>query len=213
MKTAKTIRNVARTWAGRRVSKKLLLLVFVLFSSVTPYLFAVDTDADGIDDVVDADDDNDGILDTDEGVVHTNNVIDSGIDGAFSAANVSFDITSAAPRVPGTPHIINSITVSGVSTLTDRLYDDLITPDAVVTNFSSVMGDKLVRRVDNGVFTADINIDPNYDALILPAFQDLNLQNFQVLGEHDFTNDSYTLFYDSPIISNVHDRTFCNGLH
>lgn len=58
------------------------------------------------------------------------------MDGALDESNVTFDITSTGPLVPGTPHYLNSIRVNGVNGLMDGVYDDLITPDSVTTNFA-----------------------------------------------------------------------------
>ena len=190
----------------RQIGAKLLIVGTIpLLTVLTAHAATpgdTDIDGDGIPNSVDIDDDNDGILDTEEGSSQTDDIQDSGVDGALDASNVSFGITSTDPGVPSTPHFIDSITVSGVNALMDGVYNDLITPNSVVTDFS-VSANQRVRRVDNGVFVADVNIDANYDDLIVPAFQDLNLQNFQLLDTEDFTADSYTLFYDTPVISNA----------
>ena len=56
----------------------------------------IDTDGDTISNLVDIDDDNDGIIDINEAVQSTGS--DSGIDGALSSGNVSFGISSARPE-------------------------------------------------------------------------------------------------------------------
>jgi len=160
-----------------RLGKKLLLASMIpLLTVLSAHAAApnvTDIDGDGIPNSIDIDDDNDGILDTEEGSTVTDNIQDSGVDGALDASNVTFGITSTAPGVPGTPHFIDSITVTGVNALMDGVYENLITPDSVVTDFS-VSVNQRVRRVDDGAFVADINIDADYDDLIVPAFQDLN---------------------------------------
>ena len=148
----------------RQIGAKLLIVGTIPLLTVLTAHAAnpsdTDIDGDGIPNSVDIDDDNDGILDTEEGSSQTDDIQDSGVDGALDASNVSFGITSTDPDVPGTPHFIDSITVSGVNPLMDGVYDDLITPDSVVTDFS-VSANQRVRRVDNGVFVADVNIDAN----------------------------------------------------
>ena len=157
-----------------------------------------DKDWDGIPDVDDADADGDGILDADETTV----AIDSQFDGAIDAANLSFGITSASPNTPGTAHILDSITISGVNSIIDGVYTDLIVPDGYSSSFNTNQVSD-VDILENGSVTADIN-DPNFDAAALDAFQDLNLQHFQRLDQHDFrTNNSYTLTYNTPVLSSA----------
>ena len=185
-------------------------------TSEVGYREFTDKDWDGVPDFVDLDSDNDGILDSEEGfgVLPTGaagtaggngggtNLVDSGVDGAFNAANVTFGISSTGPTTPGAQHILETITINGVNANVDGTYSDYFTPDSITTNFDSVTGDGIVREVDGGQFFNDINSDPNYDANILDAFQDRDLNHFQQLDQNNFDNDSYTLFYDTPIISN-----------
>ena len=157
-----------------------------------------DKDWDGIPDDQDADADGDGILDADETTV----AIDSQFDGAIDAANLSFGITSASPNTPGTAHILDSITISGVNSIIDGVYTDLIVPDGYSSSFNTNQVSD-VDILENGSVTADIN-DPNFDAAALDAFQDFNLQHFQRLDQHDFrTNNSYTLTYNTPVLSSA----------
>ena len=46
--------------------KSIFLAFFLLSMLTSATIYAIDTDSDGIDDIVDIDDDNDGILDADE---------------------------------------------------------------------------------------------------------------------------------------------------
>ncbi|MCK4442610.1 MAG: hypothetical protein KAU90_11445, partial [Sulfurovaceae bacterium] len=49
----------------------LRILVVMLFTIITPIqIFALDTDGDGVENNIDLDDDNDGILDINEGYAH-----------------------------------------------------------------------------------------------------------------------------------------------
>jgi len=126
---------------------------------------------------------------------------DSGLDGALASANVALDITSASPSTPGTPHILNAISITGINTLVNGTYSDLIYPDGITTNFSTTQtGD--VEVVQAGVSVASIS-DPDYTDQALLAFQSNDLQHFQRLDAHDFSTDSYTLYYDTPIPSNA----------
>ena len=191
---------LCKPWGTKTTATLFSVLLVSLLS--TP-VWAVDTDGDGLDDSVDLDDDNDGIPDTVEGAsAPTLVVTDSGIDGAIPSANLSFGITSAAPTVAATPHILDSVTISGVNSALDATYTDLIVPDNYVSNFS-VTTNGVTQGVENGIFFTDINTDPNFDATILPSFQDFNLNNFQILDVHDFSNDSWILSYNTPVTSNA----------
>ena len=98
---------LCKPWGTKTTATLFSVLLVSLLS--TP-VWAVDTDGDGLDDSVDLDDDNDGIPDTVEGAsAPTLVVTDSGIDGAIPSANLSFGITSTAPAVAGTPHILDSV--------------------------------------------------------------------------------------------------------
>jgi len=185
-----------------RKSKLLLLLIgFATATTATP-LMAADADGDGIDDSVDLDDDNDGILDVNEGADETDNLTDSGVDGALDTGNVTFGIASTGPSVQSTPHLLDSITVSGVNVLMDGVYEDLFTPDSVTTDFF-VSTSSRVRVVENGATQADVFTDAAYDSVATLAFSDNNLQHFQLLDGSNFESSSYTLFYDTPIVSNA----------
>ena len=157
----------------------------------------VDTDGDGIDDEDDADADGDGLLDGSETTV----AVDSGVNGAFADANVSFGITSNDPNVESEAHVLDSITISGVNSDVDGTYTDLIVPDGYSSNFST--NDPAdVNVVENGVTTGDIT-DPDYVDVALDSFQDRNLQHFTLLSNHNFVNDTYTLTFDTPVFASA----------
>ena len=182
------------------------LLLFALISGWMPIHVAMavpgDADNDGIPDNVDIDDDNDGILDSVEGASSVSTAVDSGVDGALADANVTFGITSAAPTVESTPHVLDSITISGVNALMDATYTDLILPDNYVSNFSITVANR-ARGVENGAVYTEYTSDPLFDSSVLSAFQDFNLQHFQLLDSHNFSGDSFSLFYDTPVTSNA----------
>ena len=156
-----------------------------------------DTDGDGIDDEDDADADGDGLLDGSETTV----AVDSGANGAFADANVSFGITSNNPSGESEAHVLDSITISGVNSDVDGTYTDLIVPDGYSSNFST--NDPAdVNVVENGITTGDIT-DPDYVDIALDSFQDRNLQHFTLLSNHDFANDTYTLTFDTPVFASA----------
>ncbi len=164
-----------------------------------------DEDGDGIDDLVDIDDDNDGILDINEGGINTQ--VDSGIDGALgindgvndnTGVNVSFQITSANPDSTTEAHVLDSITIDGV------VYSDFILPDdyqaSAPDGSQALPTGATVRLVENSAIQETI-LDPNYEDIILAdAFQNTNLNAYQELNGGDFSNAAYTLSYDEPIL-------------
>ena len=156
-----------------------------------------DKDGDGVGDSLDADADGDGILDENETTV----AIDSGSDGAISAANLTFGITSNSPTTASEAHFLDSITISGVNSTIDGVYTDLIVPDGYSPAFST-NDPSDVDVLENGATTEGIN-DPGFEAAALAAFQDRNLQHFQRLDGHDYSSDSYTLTYDTPVLSSA----------
>jgi uncharacterized repeat protein (TIGR01451 family) len=158
-----------------------------------------DIDGDGIDDIDDIDDDNDGIVDANEPINAT--VVDSGVDGAFSAANLSFGITSAAPTVQGTQHDLDSITITGVNAVIDGTYTDYIVPDAFEANYAITSAGSAVEVFNGSDTSVDYVTDPAYDDNILPAFRSANLQHFQRLDSTISATDYYTLTYNTPILS------------
>ncbi|MEO1491120.1 MAG: tandem-95 repeat protein [Pseudomonadota bacterium] len=166
---------------------------------------ADDTDGDGIVDLVDIDDDNDGILDINEGGINTQ--VDSGIDGALgiddgvndnSGVSVSFGITSNDPDSTTEAHILDSITIDGV------VYSDFIMPDAYQASApdgsQALPAGANVRLIENSAIQENLS-DPNYEQIILTeAFQSQNLNAYQELNNGDFSNAAYTLTYDQPVL-------------
>ncbi|MFK8060884.1 MAG: hypothetical protein AB8B78_12435, partial [Polaribacter sp.] len=79
--------NLIKFWLkgnSLKNSKAFFVFILLFFIFAAPVqLYAQDTDGDGIADTVDLDDDNDGILDADE--------------GAFFVANITLDNYSAIP--------------------------------------------------------------------------------------------------------------------
>jgi gliding motility-associated-like protein len=149
----------------------------------------VDTDGDGVSDVCDLDDDNDGILDTEECVPATS----SGLTGPLSG--FSTDITTTNANSQNVPHILNSITYNGVT------YTDFIVPDSYSPNFS-LTDDTGVSYLQNGSFLFSMDSNPNYNIDILPAFQSRDLGSYQDLERNDFSDgDYFDLIYNLPILS------------
>ncbi|MCV6594926.1 MAG: cadherin-like domain-containing protein [Silicimonas sp.] len=159
-----------------------------------------DTDGDGVVDRNDVDDDNDGILDALECTTTPGG--GSGISGALPAGQVSFDITSSDPTAAGGTHVLDAIVISGTGNAdVDGRYEDLIVPDRYEGEFNLSSG-SLVEQ--NGLATgSDFLTDPNFDDNILPAFQSRNLGLFQRMDGHDFSDDAYRLYYNTPIESRV----------
>ena len=164
----------------------------------------LDTDGDGVADLVDVDDDNDGILDVDEGGVI---LADSGIDGTIGVddgvndntnIDIEFNLTSADPDSPFEPHVLDSIEVNG------QVFTDFILPDDFTAN--SLDGTMPlptsgnVALTVNGVLTGLNSTDADYeDEILTQAFQSRNLNAYQSLNGEDFSNAAFTLSYDAPI--------------
>ncbi len=147
-----------------------------------------DFDGDLIADACDLDDDNDGILDTDECVI-----TDSGHDGSYPAASYSFDITSVDPNDITESHILNSITLNG------DMFSDFLVPSSYTGNFPNVTSTGKVYLNDHTVKTFDYYNNANYPNEILPAFQSRDINYYQGMDGSDYTTSRYTLHYDSPI--------------
>ena len=148
-----------------------------------------DADGDGISDLCDIDDDNDGIPDIDE----CPDMISAGSTGAITG--FSFDIASSDPDDIYTSHVLNSITVGGTT------YSDFIAPDSYSSMFT-VANNSGVRFTQNGVGNVfDLN-SPTYDQDIIIAFQSRNLNAYQSVDFNNFSDgDYYDLGYNNPIVS------------
>ena len=150
-----------------------------------------DTDGDGIDDKCDIDDDNDGILDIVECPAPTN----SGLTGPLTTFTTSIATTDATSS--SVPHILNSITLNGIT------YSDFITPDAYTPGYT-VIDLNEVNFVENGVdYVYSLGSNANYNQdIITDAFGNKNLNAHQSLDSEDFSDgDYYILTYNNPIIS------------
>ena len=154
----------------------------------------VDSDLDGIKDICDDDDDNDGILDVDECPTPTS----SGLTGPLTGFTTSISTTNSSSAFVS--HNLNSITYGGTT------YTDFIVPDSYTSAFTLTTPSD-VHPLENGIeaFTYASNL--NYDQDILKAFQSRNLNNYQDLGSagsNNFSNgDYYDLNYNNPIVSTV----------
>ncbi|PKG49648.1 hypothetical protein CXF54_13040, partial [Olleya sp. 1-3] len=157
----------------------------------------LDNDNDGVPDGCDLDDDNDGILDTDECPIS-----DSGFDGPISVPQSDFDITSSGSASDDqSSHVLNSITIGGIE------YQDFKVPDAFDSNFGVTVpvttSNQVTRFVNGAAVSPSLVPDGKavYDALILSSFQTNNLNSYQQLSSKNFTDDSYDLLYNTPVLS------------
>ena len=162
-----------------------------------------DTDGDGVFDLDDLDDDNDGILDTDEGVLDISTLTASGVTGPLhqvSGGGFSVDIETVDQNGNGAQasdqedkHILRAIEFNGVR------YEDFILPDSYTSGFDADDG---VRSVDNGGFGPFSNTDATWEQDILAnAFQNADLGEYQTVDTGVEASDFYTLGYETPIIS------------
>ncbi len=144
-----------------------------------------DSDNDGIDDAADLDDDNDGIPDD----LECNPVfVDSGLNGPLAVD--AFNITSADPNDPTESHVLNSITIGGTA------YSDFILPDTYNKSFSN---GALARLFLDGQDSGIDQTSPTYNTDILPAFQNRDLNDYQVLDQTFAAGDFYEVGYNTPI--------------
>ena len=149
----------------------------------------IDTDRDGISDVCDFDDDNDGILDIVECPLPTN----SNINGNIS--NFTFDISSSNPPDRLVSHTLNSITVNGTT------YTDFILPDGFASAYT-VYDLSHVSYVLNGTIQYTMATNTNFDNDILQAFNSRNLNSYHALDFSNYSDgDYFILNYNTPILS------------
>ena len=147
-----------------------------------------DTDGDGISDVCDLDDDNDGILDTDECTI-----IDSGLTGPLPfTANIS----STNPSSQFVPHTLNSLVFNG------EVFNDFVVPDGFNNNIAVNNPDN-VEYIENGVIQFTLGNNPNFETDILTGFQSRNLNSYISLEPTENYNngDYYDLTYNTIIRS------------
>ncbi|WP_042279762.1 DUF7507 domain-containing protein, partial [Nonlabens tegetincola] len=150
---------------------------------------SVDSDNDGIFDEVDLDDDNDGILDSDECYVEPTAT------GPYTSTNTTFSFSGSGGNNNAN---LQSVTLDGIT------YNDFIVPDLYTENFNST-SDNVVYEVLNGTSgqgtgpTGDNISNPNWEQIILPAFQSRNFNYFQGLSGAVLDTDFYTLSYNVPI--------------
>ncbi|MEM1040019.1 MAG: Ig-like domain-containing protein, partial [Pseudomonadota bacterium] len=168
-------------------------------TDVAQVTLLTDTDADGVANITDIDDDNDGILDiVEQGII---GATDSGINGSIPASNVSFEITSADLSDPDGDHVLDAITINGVR------YPNYIFPDSYAFSFAAAGQDATFR--ENGTNAATLSGSTTWEADILPAFQSPDLNDYQVLGQAGpnwTAGDYYELGYSEPFL--VSDGAF-----
>ncbi len=148
----------------------------------------IDTDGDTIANLVDIDDDNDGIIDINEAVQATGS--DSGIDGALLSANVSFGISSADLNDQDGDHVLTSVTVDG------KTFTDFVLPDSYAHNFTASVD--LTYQKD-GATEASFSGSVDWNADILPAFQSTDLNDYQESTSDFNDGDYYQLSYNTPL--------------
>ncbi|WP_299112218.1 PA14 domain-containing protein, partial [uncultured Winogradskyella sp.] len=150
-----------------------------------------DADGDNVSDSCDLDDDNDGILDSFECPA-----TDSGLDGSISG--LTFDVTTNNQNSNTEAHVLNSITISGIE------YSDFVVPSRYSNTFSGVTDAGMIYITENNVGQeANLFSDTNtvFNAAALSAFQDRNLNHFQVLDNKDYRLDAYSLNYSTPVLA------------
>ncbi len=148
----------------------------------------IDTDGDMIANLVDIDDDNDGIIDINEAVQSAGS--DSGIDGALSSGSVSFGVSSADLNDQDGDHILTSVTVNG------RTFTDFVVPDGYDYNFTASVN--LTYQKD-GSTAATFAGSSDWAADILPAFQTNDLNDYQETESNFNAGDYYELSYDTAL--------------
>jgi len=166
-----------------------MLPVNSLFTQCADISATGDCDGDLVLNGDDLDDDNDGILDADE----CPQPISSGLSGAITT--FTHHITSNDPADHDEPHVLDSITYDGTT------YTDFIVPDAFESSYS-LTNNSSVRFTENGTATVFNYNSATYDADVIQAFADRNLNAYQALDGNDFSNgDYYDLTYNTPILS------------
>jgi len=173
------------------LSVLLIMLSFLLASTIS---YAQDTDGDNVVDTIDLDDDNDGILDTDEGVCQTSTKWDTGGTTA-GTGNQNATFTFGSSVVNATISTTGGLFLAGVETDILRFNEDLpgngtytISLDASLENITFFIGnlgtDNLIPPPLVGNFT-------------------LTLEDGTVITNAPFTvssgNDGFTIFGSSDV--------------
>ena len=158
----------------------------VPFSEATLATYAgvlIDTDGDLIDDADDLDDDNDGIPDEIEGPEPT----DSGQDGSYTAADVTFGTTGT---------FLDSIEIGGT------VYTDLTTPDSYASSFTNPPEPSEIYVINNGTTETDFGTSgANWDADAITPFTSRDLNYYQGIDTSVSGADYFELGYDVPVIT------------
>ncbi|RLJ67085.1 hypothetical protein CLV86_0563, partial [Lacinutrix venerupis] len=149
-----------------------------------------DNDGDGIDDVTDLDDDNDGILDS----IECNYSI--GFTGPFNSSNTTFNFTGSGGNGPAE---LDAVVVNG-NVITNFIVPDGYEENFVTTDANSIY--EVTNDIDGNVggVSGDNISNPNWNNLILDAFQDRNLNHFQKQDSAIQPSDYYTLTYNTPVL-------------
>ncbi|RMA56637.1 hypothetical protein BXY75_3340, partial [Ulvibacter antarcticus] len=152
-----------------------------------------DTDGDGVSDVCDDDDDNDGILDSVECLQQ--GATGSGITGSITPT--AWDIDS--PTGSSGQVLFNSFTFNG------EVISDYQVPVAYNENFvptSGPISSGEINRRTYGTEDLDYTTATNWNTEILPTFQSNDMNLYQDL-QLDLVNDVayYELKFDPPIVS------------
>ncbi|MEL7274408.1 MAG: Ig-like domain-containing protein, partial [Pseudomonadota bacterium] len=160
-----------------------------------------DFDADGIADIVDIDDDNDGIIDlVEQGVL---GAADSGIDGAIPAGDVSFEITSADFSDQDGDHVLEAVIIDG------KRLPVFLLPDSYSYSFAAGLSQDATFRQDGSDVASLSGSGASWETDILPAFQSRDLNDYQVLGTGGpnwTAGDYFEVGYDEPVL--VSDGAF-----
>jgi len=165
-----------------------------------------DSDGDGINDVCDLDDDNDGIPDEDECFNPTQRFDGLVVPDAF------YHTGNAA----NSPVILDSIEINGV------VYKDFTLPDSYNHDFSGnpAIDPNDIVIYDNGTLVAEYTASPDWNVDALPTFLNLNMNHYQYINGHDMLDgfDYFQVGYPTPIEVNeelfitVSERTGNNSV-
>ena len=153
-----------------------------------------DTDGDGISDICDVDDDNDGILDSEECIG-----VDSGLDGPLPFA---LDVTSANPNDFEETHTLNNITISGDT------YSDFVVPDNFNLNIN-IDDPAAIGYFENGLLQYDATSPTFVSDILADGYQTRNLNSYlgldrsqpAVIPPQEYTtSDNIEITYNTPVV-------------